>query len=171
MNKNDFLLEIGCEEIPASAQRSLSRALHDQFAQALSDNKLTFADIKCFSTPRRLAVIVHGLETTQAPQTIERQGPALQEAYDKSGTPTLVCLGFAKSCGVSVDQLTVKETPKGKRLACVCEKPGLQTKTLLPEIVSTVISTLPIAKPMRWGKNTATFLRPGQCIHGNRIPL
>src|SRR3989338_7142742 len=128
MTKQDFLLEIGCEEIPASAQKNLSRALHDQFTQILLENKLAFSDIKCFSTPRRLAVIVNGLETTQAPQTIERQGPALQEAYDKSGTPTLVCLGFAKSCGVSVDQLTVKETPKGKRIVCICEKPGADTK-------------------------------------------
>ncbi|OGT34331.1 MAG: glycine--tRNA ligase subunit beta [Gammaproteobacteria bacterium RIFCSPHIGHO2_02_FULL_39_13] len=163
-NKQDFLLELGCEEIPARAQQNLSCALHDQFSQILSENKLTFSDIKCFSTPRRLAILITGLDTTQAPQTIERQGPSLQEAYDKSGIPTLVCLGFAKSCGVSVDQLTIKETPKGKRLACVCEKPGLQTKTLLPEIVSTVISTLPIAKPMRWGKNTATFIRPVQWI-------
>ncbi len=160
MNKQDFLLEIGCEEIPANAQRTLSHALHNQFSQSLTDNKLTFQEIKCFSTPRRLAVLVQGLETTQAPQTMERQGPALQEAYDKSGTPTLVCLGFAKSCGVSVDQLTIKETPKGKRIVCVCEKPGAQTKELLPDIVAKIISKLPISKPMRWGNHTSTFIRP-----------
>lgn len=160
MNKQDFLLEIGCEELPASAQRNLSRALHDQFSQTLSENKLAFHEIKTFSTPRRLAVIVSDLETTQAPQSIERQGPALHEAYDKSGTPTLVCLGFAKSCGVSVDQLSVKETPKGKRVVCICEKPGLETKILLPDIITKIIAKLPISKPMRWGNGKIAFIRP-----------
>lgn len=156
----DFLFEIGCEELPAHSQRSLSIALHDQFTQVLTDSKLTFNEIKCYSTPRRLAVLISGLETTQAPQTIERQGPPLQDAYDKNGTPTLVCLGFAKSCGVSIDQLTEKETLKGKRLVCLCEKPGAETKDILPELVSKIISKLPIAKPMRWGKNNASFIRP-----------
>ncbi|OGT43018.1 MAG: glycine--tRNA ligase subunit beta [Gammaproteobacteria bacterium RIFCSPHIGHO2_12_FULL_40_19] len=160
IDKQDFLLEMGCEEIPAHAQRSLSLALRDQFAQALADNKLQFDNIKSFSTPRRLAILIHGLETKQAPQAIERQGPALQEAYDKNGTPTLICLGFAKSCGVSVDQLTVKETPKGKRLICICEKSGSETKTLLPEIVSKIATKLPISKPMRWGNRTHSFIRP-----------
>lgn len=160
MSKQDFLLEIGCEELPANAQRNLSLSLQEQFTQALNENKLTFSDIKYFCTPRRLAILVVGLETTQAPQTVERQGPAVQDAYDKNGTATLMCLGFAKSCGVSVDQLTVRETPKGKRLVCVCEKPGAQTKELLPEIVTKIISKLPIAKPMRWGNHTTSFIRP-----------
>lgn len=156
----DFLFEIGCEEIPAHAQRSLSVALHDQFSQVLLENKLGFQEIKCFSTPRRLAVFISGLDIIQAPQTTERQGPALQDAYDKDGIPTLVCLGFAKSCGVSIDQLLVKETPKGKRLVCICEKPGQDTKTLLPEIITKIMTRLPIAKPMRWGNHSASFIRP-----------
>lgn len=160
MNKKDFLLELGCEEIPAGAQLSLSRALHDQFTQTLSDNKLSFEHIKCFATPRRLAILISGLDSKQAPQASERQGPPVQDAYDKSGTPTLVCIGFAKSCGVSVDQLTIKDTPKGKRVICICEKPGVDTKDLLPEIVAKIINKLPISKPMRWGNNSVTFIRP-----------
>src|SRR3989338_3212193 len=159
-SKQDFLFEIGCEEIPVHAQHTLSQALHNQFAQALTDNKLQFENIKSFSTPRRLAILITGLEKKQAPQAIERQGPALQEAYDKNGTPALICLGFAKSCGVSVDQLTVKETPKGKRLVCICEKSGAETKTLLPEIVSKIVTKLPISKPMRWGNHSGVFIRP-----------
>lgn len=160
MVKQDFLLEIGCEEIPATAQQQLSRALVDLFSQILTENKLAFSSIHPFSTPRRLAIMICGLDSTQPPQTIERQGPALQDAYDKNGTPTLVCLGFAKSCQVSVDQLITKDTPKGKRLVCICEKPGSETKQLLPEIVNKVVSKLPISKPMRWGKNGVSFIRP-----------
>lgn len=158
--KYDFLLEIGCEEIPATLQQPLSLGLKDQFTQLFADNKLSHGEIKSFATPRRLAILVSGLETTQQAQSIERQGPSLQEAYDKNGTPTLVCLGFAKSCGVSVDQLEIKETPKGKRLFCICEKPGQQTSQLLPEIAVKAISKLPIPKPMRWGDGTISFIRP-----------
>ncbi len=160
MNKQDFLLEIGCEEIPANMQQTLSHNLREQLSQLLSENKLTFTNIKCFSTPRRLAIIVNELDTIQPAQSFERQGPGLQEAYDKNGTPTLMCIGFAKSCGVSVDQLETKETPKGKRLFCVSKKPGQQTKELLPEIVSKAISKLSIPKPMRWGNHTTSFIRP-----------
>lgn len=158
--KKDFLFELGCEELPAHSQRTLSQGLHDLFSQVLLDHKLAFDNIKLFSTPRRLAVLILGLQTKQEAQTMERQGPALQEAYDKNGTPTLVCLGFAKSCGVSVDQLIVKETPKGKRIVCICEKPGGNTAELLPEIVQKIVAKLPISKPMRWGNHTTSFIRP-----------
>jgi glycyl-tRNA synthetase beta chain len=158
--KQDFLLEIGCEELPAHTQYVLSAALKELFSVALSDQQLSFDDIKVFATPRRLAVIVFGLPESQAPQTIERQGPALHDAFDKNGTPTLMCLGFAKSCGVSVDQLTEKETPKGKRLICVSKKEGQQTKVLLAELTEKVISKLPLSKPMRWGSNNISFIRP-----------
>ncbi|MDP1573521.1 MAG: glycine--tRNA ligase subunit beta [Coxiellaceae bacterium] len=158
--KQDFLFEIGCEELPPHTQRNLSRALQEQFSQVLSDTQLSFAHIKVFATPRRLAVLIQGLATTQSAQTMERQGPAVQDAFDKNGTPTLMCLGFAKSCGVSVDQLIEKETPKGKRLVCICEKPGLETKIVLPELLIKVISKLPLPKPMRWGNHTTAFIRP-----------
>lgn len=160
MTKQDFLLEIGCEELPAYAQQTLSLALSEQFSQTLSENKLNYDQIRCFATPRRLAVFIQGLNTEQAPQSIERQGPGFQEAFDKNGTPTLICLGFAKSCGVSVDQLIVKETPKGKRLVCIGEKPGQETITLLPEMISKIISKLPILKPMKWSDKDVSFVRP-----------
>src|SRR3990167_1086089 len=136
----NFLLEIGCEELPASAQATLPRALETHFSALLTEHKLHFEKIHLFSTPRRLAVIISGLQAMQAPQTIERQGPGEQEAYDKNGTPTLTCLGFAKSCGTIVDQLIVRDTPKGKRIVYMMEKPGSATKEILPEIVTKVIS-------------------------------
>lgn len=160
MDKSDFLLELGCEELPSHTQLALSKALHDQFVQVLSENKLSHGEIKTFATPRRLAVIVESLQTTQSAQKIERQGPPIQDAFDKSGIPTLVGLGFAKSCGVSMDELITKETPKGKRLVCICEKPGLETKLILSDLVNKIISKLPLSKPMRWGANTTLFMRP-----------
>src|SRR3990167_8319689 len=112
MSKTDFLLELGCEELPSHTQLNLSKALHDQFTQTLTENKLSFSKIKTFATPRRLAVIVESLQTTQAVQKIERQGPSYQDVFDKDGVPTLIGLGFARSCGVSMDKLVIKDTPK-----------------------------------------------------------
>ena len=157
---NYFLLEIGCEEIPANHQVALENGLKTQFEKNLSENKITFSQIKTFSTPRRLAILISGMETRQAPQRTERQGPAFQDAYDKNGTPTLVCLGFAKGCNVSIDQLIVRDTPKGKRLVCTVEKEGAATRDLLPEITVKSIAKLPLSKPMRWGNKNISFIRP-----------
>jgi len=164
MLTQDFLLEIGCEELPSHTQVTLSEALKNQFTHALTEKKLSFEKIKTFSTPRRLAIIVEGLQATQPPQLFERQGPSFQDAFDKASTPTLMGLGFAKSCGVSMDELTIKETPKGKKLVFVCEKQGNQTKEILPELVAKIISKLPLPKPMRWGAHTASFIRPVQWV-------
>lgn len=160
MPAQTFLFEIGCEELPVSAQSQLPIALETLFSQALADAQLSFRSIKTFATPRRLAIAIDGLPTTQAPQTIERQGPAVQAAFDKDGTPTLVCLGFAKSCGVSVDQLIQRDTPKGKRVVCICEKPGQATQDLLPELIQKISAKLPLSKPMRWSDKSISFIRP-----------
>ncbi|OGT36722.1 MAG: glycine--tRNA ligase subunit beta [Gammaproteobacteria bacterium RIFCSPHIGHO2_12_FULL_38_14] len=170
----DFLFEMGCEELPHSAQETLPDAFSSQLKTTLTEYKLRFQDIQLFSTPRRIGIIVTELQETQAPQKIERFGPSMQEAYDKNGTPTLTCLGFAKSCGVSIDALSEKETPKGKRLVYVTEKPGNATKEILPEIINKVIQKLPLVKPMRWGSHKILFSRPvrwvvmllgSECIH------
>src|SRR3989338_893377 len=93
----DFLLEIGCEELPHIAQKTLPEALRSLVLSSLNDHHLSFDRVNVFSTPRRLAVIIDNLQETQAPQKIERQGPAYDQAYDKGGAPTLTCLGFARS--------------------------------------------------------------------------
>src|SRR3990167_9780679 len=160
INSKDFLLEIGCEELPSHTQLHLSQAFELLFFQTLTDNKLSFSKIKTFATPRRIAVIVEELQTTQATQKIERQGPSYQDVFDKDGVPTLIGLGFARSCGVSMDKLVIKDTPKGKRVVCICEKPGVDTKIILPELVNKIITKLPLSKPMRWGKNPTQFARP-----------
>lgn len=172
MFKKDFLLEIGCEELPSHTQIALSKSLQDQFSKTLTENHLSFNSIKTFATPRRLAVIIEGLQTTQTKQLIERQGPSYHDAYDKNNTPTLIGLGFAKSCGVSMDELVIKETPKGKRLICFTEKPGLETKVILPKLTHSVINTVPITRPMRWGNKTTHFVRPVHwvvMIFGNEL--
>lgn len=160
MSKDTFLFEIGCEELPSRSQQALPASLALLISEAFAKQGLSFDSIKTFATPRRIAVMVNQLETKQASQAIEKQGPSVQNAYDKNGSPTLACLGFAKSCGASVDELIVKDTPKGKKVVYLAKKPGEETITLLPDILTQAVSKLPISKPMRWGKNDITFVRP-----------
>src|SRR3990167_9923890 len=103
MSTRDFLLEIGCEELPPTTLHSLSTALVTNIQKQLNQLGLTYKDIQPFATPRRLTVLVNALTESQPPHHIERQGPSLKAAYDKNGTPTLACLGFARSCGVSAE--------------------------------------------------------------------
>lgn len=160
MDKHDFLLEIGCEELPPNHQIPLVSSLAEQLKTVFRTAELPFSDIKTYVTPRRIAVLVGNLGATQPPQENLRLGPSYQSAYDKQGTPTLACRGFARSCGVSTDQLEIKDTPKGKRVCCYVYLPQQSTVTLLPELVNSAIKKLSFPKPMRWGNNAFTFIRP-----------
>ncbi len=164
MTTNDFLLEIGCEELPPSSLQSLSLALKDNIAQQLEQEQLNFSTIKAFASPQRLAVLVTSLQAEQEPQVIERHGPSADKAFDKDGIPTLACIGFARSCNVSADQLQIEDTPKGKRVYCRVEQLGKKTRDLLPEMINTAIKKLPISKPMRWGSGDISFIRPVQWV-------
>ena len=160
MNKGVFLLEIGCEELPAKTQQTLPTFLSTSFQQALEKQNLAYDEIKIYATPRRIALIIKGLDKKQAAQLVEKQGPSIENAYDKAGSPTLACMGFAKSCGASIEDLQTKETPKGKRIVYMAEKPGSNTIDLLPAIITTIFEKLPLSKPMRWGNNKIQFMRP-----------
>jgi len=160
MLAKDFLLEIGCEELPPAKLQQLSFALAEGIKTQLDEAKLNYKEAYSFATPRRLAVQVVDLVDSQPPRQIERQGPSFKAAYDKNGTPTLACLGFARSCGVLADQLEIKETKKGKWVCCRLEQPGQPTVELLPEILNNAIKKLPISKPMRWGNYDILFVRP-----------
>lgn len=160
METRDFLIELGCEELPARSQLMLAQSLQEKLEQGLQKAELQYASSQCFATPRRLAVIVSGLIVKQPPRQFTRQGPSVEAAYDKSGTPTLACMGFARSCGVSIDQLEKVDTPKGTYIQCKVDKPGVATAELLPEIAQAAIKQLPIPKPMRWGDSEFEFIRP-----------
>jgi glycyl-tRNA synthetase beta chain len=160
MIAQDFLLEIGCEELPPATLKFLSQALSQAMLVQLQKADLTFSGIQTFATPRRLALLVTDLIEQQPPRIIERQGPSAKAAFDKDGTPTLACLGFARSCGVTADQLQVKETKTGDFVFCRLEQTGKITTDLLPDIVQNALKQLPIAKPMRWGKHPIEFVRP-----------
>ncbi|HLF67365.1 MAG TPA: glycine--tRNA ligase subunit beta, partial [Gammaproteobacteria bacterium] len=114
MKRQDFLLEIGTEELPFSKLKQLSESLLAEFKASLAAAELHYEKINAFATPRRLAILVSNLTSEQPARTLEKKGPAYQAAFTAEGKPTQACIGFACSCGVTPEALQITETDKGK---------------------------------------------------------
>lgn len=156
----DLLIEVGTEELPPTALRRLMDAFHDGIVAGLQGAEIGHRSSRRYATPRRLAVLVEGVPAQQPEQDIERRGPALSAAYDDQGRPTRAAEGFARSCGVAVEELDTLRTDKGEWLAYRARRAGARTVDLLPGIVDTTLAALPVPKRMRWGSSEATFVRP-----------
>lgn len=172
MSAQDFLVEIGTEELPPKALTTLATAFADNLAAELAKQELTHADIQWYAAPRRLAVRVNQLVAQQADKTVEKRGPAISAAFDAAGNATKAAQGWAAGCGITVEQAERLETDKGAWLLCRQQLPGQRTTTLLPELVTNALSKLPIAKPMRWGNSDAEFIRPVHTVimlYGNDV--
>lgn len=158
--KKDLLVEIGTEELPPKALKNLINAFAKGIDEQISQLALKRTSIQSYATPRRLAVLVQGLDTTQLDKQVERKGPAVKVAYDSDGNPTKAALGFARSCGVEVENLETQDTPKGPWLIHRQIEKGRLTLELIPDIVEKSLAGLPIPKRMRWGSRTEEFVRP-----------
>lgn len=159
-DKRDLLIEIGTEELPPKALKKLSDAFTSGIIEGLNKAELSHGTVKSYATPRRLALLVHNLDTAQSDRAVEKRGPALQAAFDGDGNPTKATEGFARSCGISADQLDKLETDKGAWLVYRTIQQGQPTAALIPAIVQDSLNTLPIPKRMRWGNLEAEFVRP-----------
>lgn len=160
MSKQDFLVELGTEELPPKALLKLSKAFTAGFQAGLTEANLEFGKISSYATPRRLAVVVESLSETQPDSTIEKVGPAVKAAFDSEGSPTKAASGFARSCGVDVSQLE-KTTKDGiEKLFFSISKSGAKTADLLPALIQNSLDKLPIPKRMRWGASRTEFVRP-----------
>ncbi len=160
MKRDDFLVEIHTEELPPKSLKKLGETFRQQMIDRLQKADLKFKDAKFFATPRRLAVLVSDLDATQPNQEIERKGPALAAAFDANGKPTPACIGFAKSCGVTPDELQKIKTPQGEWMGYKQKTQGKTVEELLPAIVNQSLLALPVAKRMRWGASETEFVRP-----------
>lgn len=157
---NDFLFELGTEELPPKSLAKLSQALGREIEAGLEKAALQHSAITLYAAPRRLAVQVENLQTQQADQENLRKGPAEKAAFDSDGNPTKALQGFAKSCGVNVEDLERIDTPKGVWMGVTIKQRGLPAAELLPGILQTALDRLPIPKRMRWGASDVEFLRP-----------
>ncbi|MGR9073604.1 MAG: glycine--tRNA ligase subunit beta [Gammaproteobacteria bacterium] len=159
-----LLFELGTEELPPKNLLKLSNALLDSIRLGLEKNDLAYGASKAYATPRRLAVSIENLAIAQPDRLVEKRGPALQAAFSADGSPSKAAEGFASSCGTTVDRLERLKTEKGEWLAYRQQVKGQGAEALIPEIIRQSILALPIAKRMRWGSNTAEFVRPAHWV-------
>ena len=157
---NTLVIEIGTEELPPKALKKLSLAFESALVKRLTDKGLNFEQPCSFATPRRLAIKFPSIQTQQLDQTVERRGPAVSAAFDSDGEPTKAAMGFARSCGIDIAEVSRLKTDKGERLAYKAEVKGESLDSLLPKIISEALDALPIPKRMRWGAGNAEFVRP-----------
>ena len=172
MAQQDFLVEIGTEELPPKALKKLSDAFTAGFCKGLDDAGIEYGKVESFAAPRRLAIRVHGLTDAQPDKAVERRGPAVNAAFDDAGNPTRALTGFATSLGVTPDQLDTLETDKGAWVVYRTVEKGQATVELLPQLIEQSLAALPIPKRMRWGAHKVDFVRPVHWIvllYGNKI--
>jgi len=172
MNRHDFLVEIGAEEMPPKSLATLGEAFRDGVVAGLEAAGLSHGAVRAFFTPRRLAVQVVKLLDRQPEQRVERRGPPVKAAFDAAGKPTRAATAFAESCGVGVDDLTRIADDKGEFLFCRTTRAGELASKLLPGIVQAALDKLPIARRMRWGDGKSEFVRPVHWVvmlHGDAV--
>ncbi len=169
----DFLIEIGTEELPPKALKSLIDAFEQNVRDGLSNARLDCDDISAFATPRRLALLIHKLADKQADQTVTVKGPPVHIAFDDAGKPKPAATAFAKKCGVSVDELDREKTEKGEWLKYEKHEAGESMLSLIGPIIEKALLAMPIPRRMRWGDSAIEFVRPVHwvlALYGKKTP-
>jgi len=159
MNK-DLLLEIGVEEIPSAYMKPALENLHSLAAKSLEENRLSYKDIQTMGTPRRLVLLISSLAERQDDAVLQNRGPRKSAAFDQSGNPTKAGLGFARSQGLDISQLSTIEVDGVEYLAAVRREEGKSAQEILPELLKGIIQALPFPRSMRWGYYQTRFARP-----------
>ena len=171
MPSRDFLVEIGTEELPPKALDNLAASLEQGIVKGLNREELNFTASYRYATPRRLAVLIHELQPQQADKTIERLGPAVSAAFTEQGAPTKAAQGFARSCGVAVEELDRSKSGDVEKLVFSLKESGRPVQDLLPRLVRDALEQLPVPKRMRWGNSREEFVRPVHWVvmmYGNK---
>ncbi len=172
--QEDLLVELGCEELPPKALDAIREAFFASIKSELEKQKIRFESdgSHSYSTPRRLAVLIHNVTSAQADQDQERRGPAVAAAFDADGKPTGAAIGFARSVGKEVSELETISTDKGEWLFTRQHIPGKSLAELIYPLLERVIRQLPVPKPMRWASHDFSFIRPVHWLivmHGKEI--
>ncbi|WP_409309394.1 glycine--tRNA ligase subunit beta [Pseudomonas putida] len=160
MSAQDFLVELGTEELPPKALASLGDAFLAGIEKGLQAAGLNYTGKQVYAAPRRLAVLIRQLDVQQPDRSINIDGPPLQAAFNAEGEPTQAALGFAKKCGVELAEID----QSGPKLRFSQHIPGKATVGLLPTIVEDSLNDLPIPKRMRWAASREEFVRPTQWL-------
>ncbi|MBX3335253.1 MAG: glycine--tRNA ligase subunit beta [Nitrospira sp.] len=156
----ELLLEIGVEELPYQFIAPALVSLKESAEALFNDHRLTFQSVQTMGTPRRLTIVVDGLAAKQTSITKEAMGPSKAVAFDQAGQPTKAALGFAAGQGVSVQELQVRQTPKGEYLFAVKREEGRTSTAVLLETLPQLVSGLTFPKAMKWNESGVRFARP-----------
>ncbi|MDP8203488.1 MAG: glycine--tRNA ligase subunit beta [Candidatus Tenebribacter mawsonii] len=172
MDKKDFLFEVGVEEIPAAYIAGAIKAIKDNFEINLKKANLEYDELQLFSTPRRFTVRITSLQTQQKDEVIERIGPTKEMAYTTDGNLTNAALGFLRGAGAEENDIIIKQTPKGDKIAISKAIKGKPTATILISLIKDIITEIKFQKSMKWGNSKLSFARPIRWIlalFGNQI--
>ncbi|MFP3019381.1 MAG: glycine--tRNA ligase subunit beta [Arsenophonus sp.] len=158
--KQNFLVEIGTEELPPKSLRLLARSFSENFKYQLEKDHLQYGEIFWYASPRRLALKIIDLATYQSDRKVEKRGPEISQAFDAKGKPTKASESWARDCGITIEQAKRFVTDKGEWLFYRVINKGRLANELLVNIVINAINSLPISKPMFWGNKKTRFIRP-----------
>jgi glycyl-tRNA synthetase beta chain len=161
---NDFLVELGTEELPPKALKTLIAAFADSISASLKAAELSFDAVKPFAAPRRLAVLVENLASETPAKELVVWGPPAAIAFDKEGQPTKAALAFAEKNGIAASELKAENDGKADKLVARITTTGKKTTDLLAAIVNEALAKLPIAKRMKWGAKREEFVRPAHWL-------
>lgn len=158
--RREWLVEIGTEELPPRALKTLAEAFKAHLLDSLEQAGLDHAGLDYYATPRRLALRASKLAAVQPDRKVSRRGPPMTVAIAEDGTPTRAGQKFADGCGVPFDQLGRLETEKGDYLFYEEVEAGLSAAEVLPGLVEQALAALPVPRRMRWGSSDIEFVRP-----------
>lgn len=161
---SDFLLELGTEELPPKALKTLIAALQENVEASLRAEELSFTAIKSFAAPRRMALLVENLASETPSKELVVWGPPAAIAFDAEGKPTKAAIAFAEKNGIAATELKAESDGKAEKLVARISTQGKKTTALLEAIVENAFAKLPIAKRMRWGSKRAEFVRPAHWL-------
>ncbi|MBD2869495.1 glycine--tRNA ligase subunit beta [Paenibacillus arenilitoris] len=156
----DLLLEIGLEEVPARFVRGAMNQLKEKTAKWLADSRIEHGEVEAFATPRRIAVRVSSVADKQSDMSEEAKGPSRKIAQDDQGNWSKAALGFARSQGVSPEELYFKELAGVEYVYANKSSVGTATAEVLPEGLLGIIASMSFPKNMRWGSHELRFVRP-----------
>jgi len=162
IDRNDLLVELGCEELPPKALDAIRESFYAGIKAGLEKQNILIeaSESRSFSTPRRLAVLFRDVAARQPDQDQERRGPAITAAFDDEGNPTPAAVGFARSVGMEVSDLKTIKSDKGEWLFARLHLPGKSLPELIYPILEQAVKQLPVPKPMRWANHDFSFVRP-----------
>lgn len=166
----DFLLEVGTEELPAGDLRDALGQLRVAWPETLQSHRLEHSAVEILGTPRRLVLIARGLAPSQLDDIQDVKGPPADHAYNEDGSPTAAAIGFAQSKGIDVDQLEVRDLDGGSYVVAETRQEGLPTGEVLQTIVPELLAGLRFRRSMRWNETGVAFSRPIRwllAVHGN----